>query len=300
MSTGSTPAVSIVIRCYNEVDALGPVLEALFGQRGPSFEVVALDSGSEDGTLELLGRYPVRVEYLATEAFSYGGALNRGAALAGGSVVVYLSAHCRPTTSAWLAALVNPFSDPDVVATFGRQVPLAGMNPIEGITMSRLFPPEPPAGVLLSNANAAVRQAAVLARPFDETIPAAEDHLWAGAVQAPQRIIYVPEAAVTHSHPMMLSDWKQRFYNNGLAAEYARRRLDVRLPWDEPGVSIGGVVLGRAGAFLRLAATLARRGEVRALAYLPSYAIARTLWFTRGVRDGARRYGDSQSRAIRG
>ena len=70
MSTDSTPTVSVVVRCYNEGDAVGPVLEVLFGQQGPSFEVVALDSGSEDGTLELLARYPVRIEHLATKAFS--------------------------------------------------------------------------------------------------------------------------------------------------------------------------------------------------------------------------------------
>ena len=51
------------------------------------------------------------------------------------------------------------------------------------------------------------------------------------------------------------------------------------------------LVLGRPGAFVRLASTLARQGEVRALARLPSYALARTVWYARGVRDGARRYG---------
>ena len=290
-----TPAVSVVMRCCNEADSLGPVLDALFSQRGPAFEVLALDSGSRDGTLGLLARYPVRVEHMPG-AFSYGRALNHGTALAGGVLVVYLSAHCRPTTPDWLAALLDPFADPDVVATFGRQVPVPGVNPIEGITMSRIFPPEGPSMVLLSNANAALRRTAILARPFDEDIPAAEDHLWACSVCRPERIVYVPGAVVSHSHPMMLSDWKQRFYANGLAAEYARRRLDIRLPWNEPDASVRGVVFGRAGAFIRLATTLARRGEMRALAYLPSYAIARTVWFTRGVRDGARLYGGGESR----
>src|SRR5207244_5014936 len=96
-SGGMTSAseVSIVIRCRDEARSLGPVLEAVLAQEGaPAAEVVALDSGSRDGTLALLARYPVRVEHLAR--FTYGTALNRGAALARGALVVYLSAHCRP------------------------------------------------------------------------------------------------------------------------------------------------------------------------------------------------------------
>src|SRR5439155_664574 len=181
-------------------------------------------------------------------------------------LVVYLSAHCRPLRRDWLAHLLAPFSDPQVVASFGRQVPVPGINPIEALTTARNFPPAPPPGVLFSTANGAVRRAAVLARPFDEEIAIAEDHLWARG--AAERIAYAPEAAVAHSHPMGLGPWRARFYAHGLAAEYARRRRGVELPW-------GGPRDGAARAFARLVGTLARQGEVRALAHLPSYALAR-------------------------
>jgi len=282
--------LSIIIRCRDEAAHLGGVLDAVLAQTDvPAFEVLALDSGSQDGTLELLARHPVRVEHLPSEAFTFGRALNRGAALARGDLLVYLSAHCRPLTPRWLAALVAPFADASVVATFGRQVPLPGVNPIEAIAMRRNFPLAPPALVRFSNANGALRRAAVLARPFDEEIPAAEDHVWACGAGPSERVEYVPAAAVAHSHPMTLREWRFRFYINGLAAEYARRRRGVELPWGAD--TLGGVMLGRAGAFIRLAGTLARQGEVRALTRLPSYALARTFWYTRGVREGARRYG---------
>jgi len=283
------PAVSVVIRCRNEAAHLGPVLDAVLGQGGaPPFEVLALDSGSRDGTLELLACHPVRIEQLSPDTFTFGRALNRGAALAGGDLVVYLSAHCLPLGPGWLAALVAPFADPAVVASFGRQVPVPGVNPIEAVAMERNFPPAAPPGVLFSNANGALRRPAVLARPFDEDIPAAEDHLWAWGVTPPHRIVYVPGAAVAHSHPMTFREWCFRFYINGLAAEYARRR-GVELPW--AGDTVGRVLFGRLGAFARLAGALARSGALPALARLPSYALARTVWYARGVRDGARRYG---------
>ena len=46
-----------------------------------------------------------------------------------------------------------------------------------------------------------------------------------------EEIPYTPAAAVEHSHPMTLREWRMRFYINGLAAEYARRRRGVELPW---------------------------------------------------------------------
>jgi hypothetical protein len=185
---------------------------------------------------------------------------------------------------------VAPFADAAVCATFGRQISIPGVNPIEAITTARAFPPAPPAGVSFSTANGAVRRDAVLVHPFDEEIAIAEDHLWALGVTAPERIIYVPEAVVAHSHPMTLAAWGGRFRAHGLAAEYARHRLGTTLPWGEPDDTVGRVVRGRAGRFLQLAATLARAGELRALTRLPTYAIARTVCYARGLRDGAARF----------
>ena len=284
----SAPAVSVVLRCRNEVRDLGAVLDAVLAQEGtPPFEVLALDSGSTDGTLDLLGRYPIRMATLPG-TFSYGRALNVGAQLARGDLVVYLSAHAKPRGHDWLAALAAPFADPHVAATFGRQIAIPGVNPIEALTTARIFPPAPPAGVTFSTANGAARRAAVLERPFDETIAIAEDHVWATGVVPPERVAYVPAAVVAHSHPMTLAQWAARFRAHGLAAEYARRRLGTTLPWGAPG---DGVVRGRAGAFVRLATTLARNGEVRALTRLPAYAIARTVCYARGLREGAARFG---------
>jgi glycosyltransferase involved in cell wall biosynthesis len=291
MSTKASPRVSVVIRCRNEAGNLGPVLDAVFDQENvPAFEVVALDSGSSDGTLELLAARPVRVSHLAPDAFSYGRALNRGAAVALGDIVVYLSAHCRPLTGHWLGDLVAPFCDANVVATFGRQVPIPSLNPIEAITTHRNFPATGPAGVRFSTANGAVRRSAVVSRPFDEEVPIAEDHLWACGLRSTERIVYVPAAGVTHSHPMTAEHWRARFYAHGVAAEYARGRLGVHLPWGDPDDTAARVLFRRAAPFVRLVGQFVRARDLRTLAHLPSYALARTVWYARGLRDGARRY----------
>jgi glycosyltransferase involved in cell wall biosynthesis len=277
--------VSIVIRCRDEARHLPAVLGAVFAQEAaPPFEVLALDSGSRDDTLAILARHPVRVEHLPAGTFTFGHALNVGTRLATGDLVVYLSAHAPPLTNHWLAALVAPFADPATVASFGRQMPRPGVNPIEAIAMARTFPPAPPAGVRFSAANAAVRRAAVLARPFDEEIPAAEDHLWACGIGAGERIAYVPDALVGHSHPMTFAAWRARFYIDGLATAYARRHA-IAMPWRTPDHGARS-----AAAFARLVTTLVRRGELRALLRLPAYALARGTAYARGERDGTQRY----------
>jgi glycosyltransferase involved in cell wall biosynthesis len=291
-----SPTVSIVVRCRDEARHLPGVLAAVFAQEGaPSFEVVALDSGSRDGTLALLARHPVRIEHLDGR-FTFGRALNLGTRLAAGDLVVYLSAHSPPLATRWLVALVAPFSDPATVASFGRQAPLPGVNPIEAIALARTFPPAPPAGVRFSASNAAVRRAAVLARPFDEEIPAAEDHLWACGIGPGERIAYVPEAVVGHSHPMTFAAWRNRFYIDGQATAYARVR-GIAMPWRSPDHGARS-----AAAFARLVATLVRHGELRALLRLPAYALARGTAYARGQRDFYRREtmsGSSRDRVSR-
>ncbi len=291
MSRGADPVVSVVLRCRNEAASIGAVLDGIFAQQGaPVFEVVALDSGSTDATPAVLARHPVRVEPLAPERFSYGRALNRGVTVAQGDIVVFLSAHCRPLGTAWLRRLVAPFARPAVVGAFGRQLPVPRVNPIEAITTVRNFPPVPPPGVRFSTANGAVRRATAVARPFDEEVAIAEDHVWACRLDPAEQIIYVPDAAVGHSHPMSLAHWRRRFYAHGVAAAYAQARLGMELPWGESRASARAIAVGRAVPFVRLVGRLARHGELRALAHLPVYALARTLWYARGVRDGTRRY----------
>src|SRR5256885_17063176 len=112
---------------------------------------------------------------------------------------------CRPRLAATCGSARGASRRASQSRASGRQVPVPGVNPIEALTTSRNFPPAPPPGVLFSTANGAVRRAAVLARPFDEEIAIAADHLWArGAVQ---RIAYVPDAALPPQPAISRAGW---------------------------------------------------------------------------------------------
>jgi len=206
--TEASPAVSVILRTRNEARALPSTIAAIRGQSFvPSPELIVVDSGSMDGTLEVARRLGVdRLIDVSGEPFSYGRSLNRGTAVAGGEVVVLLSAHARPVHDRWLAQLLRPLEDPKVAGVYGAQHPWPDAWPPVALDYRQCYGDVPllhrvPEQVFFSNANAAVRRGLWRAVPFDEDLPACEDQQWArSAVAHGWTIAYQPDAAVYHSH----------------------------------------------------------------------------------------------------
>jgi rhamnosyltransferase len=287
------PTASIVIRAYNEADAIQSVLGQVLAQEGAgSLEVIVIDSGSHDGTLDIVRRFPVRLERIAPGAFTFGGALNRGARLAHGVFCVNLSAHCVPRDRRWLTRLLAPLAQPGVVATYGRQIPIPGVNPFEEIELRRVFPAGPlaeGARQYFSNANCAIRRDLLLARPFDETIPIMEDHLWLLERRPGERVVYVPEAEVFHSHPLRLRYWYRRYRKLGLAYRYIETRRGVDLLPERScptGRRLRGLLAEASLAFRELTT----RGYWRHTLTYPSFCLMREIALRQGLRRGAAVY----------
>jgi rhamnosyltransferase len=199
--------VSIVIRAKNEARFIGETLEAIGRQEGGDrVEVIVVDSGSTDGTTDVVRGFPARLLEIAPETFTYGRALNVGVAAAQGDVVVSLSAHSLPTHERWLANLVRNFGDTRVAGVYGRQLPRASAScfdlfgmALSGVTSTRRRWQE--TDMMFSNANGAFRRQLCRAYPFDERLLGAEDLAWAHVVQAQGfAIVYEPGATVYHSH----------------------------------------------------------------------------------------------------
>src|SRR4051794_30804205 len=109
---------SVVIRVRDEAPALTRLLDLLRRQT-TQHEVIVVDSGSADGGQAAARAAGARLLELAPSDFSFGGALNRGAAVAQGDVVVALSAHAFPKDDDWLARMTAAFEDPGVLCAFG-------------------------------------------------------------------------------------------------------------------------------------------------------------------------------------
>jgi rhamnosyltransferase len=198
---------SVVIRSKNEAAFIGETLSAIYGQVGvAAFEVIVVDSGSSDGTVEIVRRFPTRLIEIPPETFTYGRALNLGIKEASGDYLISLSAHSLPAHDGWLAGMLAPFQNPRVAGVVGRQIPRANATPLEllGMRLSGVMSDRPALrerNPMFSNANGGFRRGLWQRVPFDEAVAGAEDVAWARAMQALGYLIaYEPRAAVYHSH----------------------------------------------------------------------------------------------------
>jgi rhamnosyltransferase len=230
-----TASVSIVIPTWNAGSRLDDVLDALDGQVGEfGCRVIAVDSGSTDGTRERLRDRGARVIDVRPADFNHGATRNLGLAAAEGAFAVLLVQDAVPAGPGWLQGLVAPLIADDLVAgSFSRQCPAPGASRLTTEYLSRWIAsrPEPrvvgplttgeyegmsPADRLLvcafDNVCACVRLAVWRAHPFRRT-SIAEDLEWAREVLlAGYKLAYAPEAFVWHSHERPVAYEFQRTY----------------------------------------------------------------------------------------
>lgn len=67
MSPRSTPVISVIIAVYNGHSTLRQCLDSIIGQKFQNMELIVIDGGSTDGTLELLGEYSSHLAYWISE-----------------------------------------------------------------------------------------------------------------------------------------------------------------------------------------------------------------------------------------
>ncbi|HEY3248794.1 MAG TPA: glycosyltransferase family A protein, partial [bacterium] len=162
---------SVVIRCFNEEAHIGRLLDGLAHQTVSGLDIVVVDSGSTDRTLDIVSRYPARVVSIRPEEFSFGRSLNAGCQAASGEFVVIASAHTYPVYDDWIEQMLAPFADPQVALVYGRQRGDAGTRYAERQVFSAWFPPESnlaQSHPFCNNANAAIRRALWTRWPYDE------------------------------------------------------------------------------------------------------------------------------------
>lgn len=195
---------SIIIRAYNEAAHLPRLLDGILQQTVKDVEIILVDSGSTDGTLDVARRYPVHVERISPDEFTFGRSLNRGLAAAGADLAVIASAHVYPVYPDWLERLLAPFADPQVGLAYGKQRGGTTTKFSERQIFAHWFPDQSQprqAHPFCNNANAAIRRSQWEKQPYDETLTGLEDLAWAHAIQQQGcAIAYVAEAEVVHLH----------------------------------------------------------------------------------------------------
>src|SRR5882757_9133606 len=102
------PLVSIIIRSFNEGWALRQTLPALQAQDYTNWELIVIDSGSTDGSVELIRQaQPRHFIQIASHEYNPSRVLNCGMQLSRADYAVCLNADATPQSRHWLRPLVT-------------------------------------------------------------------------------------------------------------------------------------------------------------------------------------------------
>jgi rhamnosyltransferase len=228
---------SIVIPTKNGAEWIGECLEAVYSQEEVgSVEVLIVDSGSTDRTLEIARKYPVRIEEIPAGEFHHARTRNYAASLTGGKYLVFLSQDAIPASARWLAAMLRNFEDETVGAAYGRQMPKAGSTSERHDALSTMYGSERVVKDAsskeslgyqyyhFSDANAAMRREVWETTRFPEEFKVFEDLGIAKRIlDAGWKIVYEPQASVVHSHNHTTAELFKRYFDIGCTF----RRLGV-------------------------------------------------------------------------
>jgi glycosyltransferase involved in cell wall biosynthesis len=89
----TTPLVSIIVVVFRACPELSPLIESILAVETSELEIIVIDGGSVDGTVELLRKYDARIDYWLSEPDSgIYDAMNKGLAAATGDYVLHLNA----------------------------------------------------------------------------------------------------------------------------------------------------------------------------------------------------------------
>ena len=212
--------ISIVIPVKNGdywLDALFRKLMAqtLFHQA----EIIVIDSGSDDKSLDIASQYPVRLIQIPPSSFNHGETRNLGVRESKGKYIVFTVQDALPEKDTWLEDLLDGFDDENVAGVCGQQIvphepdknPIVWFRPVNGPGKTKyvfkskeefenLTPAEKKNYCGWDDVNAIYRSDILKKIPFRK-IPFAEDARWAvDALSNGYSIVYTSFAKVYHYH----------------------------------------------------------------------------------------------------
>ena len=234
------PQFALVVPTFNPGrEAWAQWVQALQSQNCKPMQVVVVDSGSTDGSLDLSQQAGFTVLHTKAQDFNHGAtrqwALDQ-------SLLAHQTENLSPEFAVFLTQdavlahpnafeeLLTPFEEPKIAATFGRQMPKLDASWLETHTRAFNYPDvsrtvqlqdKASLGIkacFLSNSFAAYRLQALMAQGgFPAHLPLGEDTFTAAKLLlSGQSLRYQATAAVYHSHNYNgLQDF-QRMFDTGV------------------------------------------------------------------------------------
>jgi glycosyltransferase involved in cell wall biosynthesis len=148
-SSASCPRVSVVVASYNGARTLEPCLESLCRLNYPNYEIILVDDGSTDATVQIAEKFPF-VKIIRQENRGLSEARNRGISAALGDIVAFTDSDCRADED-WLHYLVGDLLRSSYVGIGGHNLLPPDDSPVAAAVM---VSPGGPAHVMLTDTEA--------------------------------------------------------------------------------------------------------------------------------------------------
>lgn len=223
---------SIVIPTYNAGSLWQKWIEAYQQQSLKPQAVIVIDSSSSDETPSYAAKAGFAVTQIEQSAFNHGATRNLALSLipSDTDIIVYLTQDALLADPHSLENLLKPFSDPQVGAVYGRQLPHKNANPLARHARLFNYPAKtrvkekkdiPQLGIktaFISNSFAAYRKEVLVQLggfPSD-TILAEDMYLSAKMILNDYKVVYCADATVFHSHNYAVWEEFRRYFDTGV------------------------------------------------------------------------------------
>lgn len=241
------PSLSVVIPTLNAAGEIDELLTLIETQTLRPFDILVVDSSSEDGTVDEVAKHP-RVNFVRIERKEFNHGSTRDIALrhTAGDFVCFLTQDAVPASSRYLETLVEPLlADNSVALVSGRQLPKANARRFEQLVRDFNYPDTPSVrskgdlkkfGIktfFASDTCSAYRRTAYLECGGFDHVNTNEDMLMAAKFTASgMKVAYEPRAEVYHSHNLMPS---QQFVRNRAVGFFLETHADDLMHASEIG-----------------------------------------------------------------
>jgi rhamnosyltransferase len=215
------PNIAIIMRSMNEMPYVQTALEMLKKQTVQDFELFAIDSGSTDGSVDVLKAHCDENHFTQIAPADYipGKVLNEAIARTHHPIIIFLNADSIPCSDDWLERLIQPLLDERADATMSRQIARPDARFIVTYDYQRAYDPKNIKG---DNADFFSAVACAFKRELWEknafrTHGYAEDVAWAAACRNNNaRFLLVSDSVVEHSHNYSLKGLHRKKFRHGL------------------------------------------------------------------------------------
>jgi len=281
------PDISVIMRSNNDAEIIEETLKMLYAQTVRDFELINMDNASVDGTLGIIKKYNKsgKVFNVGKGHYIPGKVLNEATAVARGGVIVFLNSDATPTGERWLEYLIGGLKEEEgIVAVYGRQIARQNSNLLVRMDYERCYPAagkgSPLNEPVFSLAAAAIYRKIWERHRFCED-GLSEDIEWYYRIVADgYKCLYMPQAAVFHSHRYPLKELFRKTYleNARLGIIYKDRNNFY-------------ILLKRCmAAIIRDVMACLKNADFWALVYSPLYRSAIFISSYLGMKRGIRTY----------